>query len=240
MRVRSARISTLAALCVVALVGLLPSSTAQADSGVEGIDAAAAGVDWAKVKSQGVAFAYSKATLGRDGTNPAFPELNKGATDAGLFHGAYHVAAPDESRGMDQANFFFDHGGNWTADDGKTLPGAILLRDSAKADKCYGLAPAAMVDWLIEFSNVYHTRTNTRVPVIATTAAWWQKCTDDSPAFRTTNPLWQLHSTGSADALPAGWTAGTITQYKVAGPNRGTDRFDGDQAALELFATTAP
>ncbi|MFI6172761.1 GH25 family lysozyme [Nocardia sp. NPDC051052] len=228
----------LAAYCVVALVGLLPSSVARADSVVEGIDVAAAGVDWAGVQSKGAAFAYIKATQGRDGVNAAFAELISGATTNGLFHGAFHVAAPDTSNGVDQANYFVDHGGVWTPDDDHTLPGAILLQGKGKAHECYGLDPAAMVRWLKDFSNTYRTRSADRPPVIATTVEWWKTCTGDSGDFGSVNPLWILHSAGSADALPAGWLFSTITQYKVSGPNRGMDKFAGDQAALKQFATT--
>ncbi|MFI6047017.1 GH25 family lysozyme [Nocardia sp. NPDC051321] len=219
----------------MALFGALPSSAAQADGGVEGLDAAASGVDWVKVKSDGAAFAYNKATQGRDGTNIAFGELNNGASKAGLFHGAYHVAAPDASSGRDQANFFVDHGGIWPAEDGHGLPGAILLRDGTKANKCYGLDASSMVSWLKEFSNTYRTRSTDRAPVIATTAQWWKNCTDDSADFGAVNPLWLLHSAGSAD-LPVGWKASTITQDKVSGANRGADRFNGNQELLEQFA----
>lgn len=235
MGVRAARITTLAALCVVALIGLPPTSTAQADSGVEGIDAATSGVDWAKAQRDGAAFAYIKATQGRDGTNAAFAELINGAATARLFHGAYHVAAPDASSGRDQANHFVDHGGSWPAEDGRTLPGAILLRDDTKAGKCYGLDASSMVSWLKEFSNTYRTRSEDRAPIIATTAQWWQNCTADSADFGQVNDLWLLHSTGSVEML-AGWTAGTFTQEKVAGPNRGTDRFNGDGPTLQRFA----
>ncbi|MFI6995887.1 GH25 family lysozyme [Nocardia sp. NPDC050175] len=244
MRVRSARISTLAAFCVVALVGLLPPSTARADSVVEGLDVATSGVVWADVKNKGVAFTYMKATQGRDSANPAFSELNNGATAAGLFHGGYHVAAPDASAGRDQANFFVDHAGirvvgsENDANDVKTLPGAILLRDGAKTNKCYGLSPQQMVEWLKEFSNTYNTRSKGWRPVIATTADWWKTCTGDSGEFGSTNYLWLLHSASSADELPTAWSVGTIAQYKVAGPNKGADRFNGDEAALEKFATT--
>ncbi|MFD6156047.1 GH25 family lysozyme [Nocardia sp. NPDC060256] len=225
------------ACCVVALVGLLPSSTAGADSTVDGMDVSDSTVDWAGVKAKGVAFAYIKATQGRAGTNSAYAGLFGSAPKADLFLGAYHVAAPDEGPGRDQANFFVDHGGAWSASDDKTLPGAVLLQDNPKKPKpdCYGLSPEAMVSWVKEFSNTYDTRTHRR-PVIATTTDWWKKCTADSTVFGGSNPLWILHYRESADSLPAGWSLYVFAQYTASGAKPGADRFNGNQSVLEQFA----
>ncbi|MEU7142024.1 GH25 family lysozyme [Nocardia sp. NPDC046473] len=239
MRVRSARISTLAVFCVVALVGLLPSSTAQADSSVEGIDVAGSQVNWDGVKAKGVAFAYIKATQGRDGISPDFGGLNAGATGAGLFHGAYHIAAPNLSNGMDQANHFVDHGGISSPEDGRTLPGAIVLQDGPKKDKCYGIDVKAMVSWLSMFDNTYSNRSKGSHPVIATTADWWKTCTGDSAGFRA-NPLWLLHSADSAEELPAGWQAYTLAQYAVSGSKQGKDKFNGSSDTLKEFVLAPP
>ncbi|MFE9581888.1 GH25 family lysozyme [Nocardia sp. NPDC006044] len=233
MRVRSARISTLAAFCVVALVGLSPSSAARADSVIEGVDVESTGVNWATVKKN-AAFAYVKATDGRDGVNAAFAQLNDAASKAGLFHGAYHVAAPDLSNGMDQANHFFDHGGGPTAADNRTMPGAVVLRDGAKTDKCYGLDATAMVSWLAMFDNTYINRSKGPHPVIATTAEWWKTCTGGSHDFGA-NPLWLLHSADSTEQLPAGWQAYALLQYEVSGSKQGKDKFNGSKDTLANF-----
>ncbi|MFC9437823.1 GH25 family lysozyme [Nocardia sp. NPDC057030] len=235
MRVGSARISTLAAFCVVALVGLSPSSAARADSVIKGIDVQSGGVNFAAAKKAGAAFAYLKATEGRDQVNVPFNELLNGATKAGLFHGAYHVAAPDVSNGMDQANHFVDHGGGGsTAADQRTMPGALVLRDSATPDKCYGLDATAMVSWLGMFDNTYVNRSKGPHPVIATTAEWWKACTGDSRAFGA-NPLWLLHSAESAEELPASWRAYALVQYEVSGAKQGKDKFNGSEDTLKNF-----
>ncbi|WP_433665311.1 GH25 family lysozyme [Nocardia sp. CA-128927] len=208
---------------------MLPSSTARAASAVEGIDVAGSTVDWVGVKAKGVVFAYIKATEGRSASS-AFGRLNSGVTSTDLFHGAYHVPVADAGSAVDQANYFVDHGGAWTAEGGHTLPGAVLLQDK----KCFGISPEAMVRWLKDFSNTYRTRSQ-RPPVIATTTEWWQDCTGNSADFGSVNPLWTLHSGSSADPVHTDWTD-TFTQYAVSGANRGADRFNGDQAALERFA----
>ncbi|PXX58846.1 glycosyl hydrolase family 25 [Nocardia tenerifensis] len=223
--------TTLATCCALVLLGLLPASAARADSEIEGVDVSDGTVDWVSGHAKGGAFAYLEATQGKSGVNSAFDRLTLGATTAGLYHGAYHVAAPGASRGMDQANFFVDHGGAWKAEDGRTLPGAIVLQEKSKCD---GLEPAAMVAWLKEFSNTYRTRT-TRAPVIATTSAWWKTCTDDSVDFGAVNPLWILHPGKSTGPLPAGWKSYALWRYAAAGA-KGSDRLNGDEAALEQFA----
>ena len=100
---------------------------------------------------------------------------------------------------------------------GRTLPGAIDLEAG-----CYGLSPAAMVNWIRDFSNTYHSRTS-RYPgnfsplrlahhsvspwtsVIYTTTSWWETCTGNSAAFGSNNPLWIARWASSIGKLPAGW-----------------------------------
>lgn len=97
-----------------------------------------------------------------------------GATNVGILRGGYHFAHPDESSGATQANYFLAHGGGWTSD-GRTLPGALDIEctyglphvqhaahevalDGPSAE-CYGLSQSAMVSWIKDFSNTYHTKT---------------------------------------------------------------------------------
>jgi lysozyme len=47
-------------------------------------------IDWARVRADGVDFAYVKATEGGDFTDPAFTILSEGARRAGVRVGAYH------------------------------------------------------------------------------------------------------------------------------------------------------
>ena len=72
----------------------------------------------------GLRFVYIKATEGLDYLDPLFSDHYIGATDAGFIRGGYHFAHGDESA-SDQADFFVDNGGGWTAD-GITLPGKFI------------------------------------------------------------------------------------------------------------------
>ncbi|KAI0290544.1 putative N,O-diacetyl muramidase [Multifurca ochricompacta] len=222
---------------VLALSLLSAASTASATPLVkradpQGIDVShwQGNINWATVKSQGVTWAYIKATEGTTFIDPLFSQNYIGATNNGIIRGAYHFAHPDTSSGATQANYFLAHGGGWSAD-GRTLPGAIDLEGT-----CYGLTAAQMVSWIKDFSNTYHTKT-TRYPAIYTTTSWWTSCTGNSAAFASTNPLWIAHWASSIGTLPAGWGFTTFWQYADSGPFPGDqDRFNGDAAGLKRMA----
>jgi len=192
-------------------------------------------VNWSNVKSSGVAFVFIKATEGTTFKSSSFSSQYTGATKAGLIRGAYHFAHPDSSSGATQANFFLDHGGGWSAD-GITLPGVLDIEYNPSGNECYGLSHAAMVSWVKDFSNTYHSKTK-RYPIIYTTTDWWKTCTGNSAAFGATNPLWIAHFATSIGPLPAGWSFTTLWQHATSGANPGDqDIFNGDLAGLKRMA----
>ncbi|TFY79115.1 hypothetical protein EWM64_g4896 [Hericium alpestre] len=209
-------------------------------------------VNWNTVKANGVTFAYIKATEGTGMAhsssvdsraltsptgyrNPSFSSQYTGATDAGLIRGSYHFAHPDTSSGATQAKYFVAHGGGWSSD-GITLPGALDIEYAPKGDTCYGLSDSAMVNWITDFSNTYHTSTG-RYPVIYTTTDWWKTCTGNSAKFGSTSPLWIARYGSAIGTLPAGWSYTTFWQYADSGSNPGDqDRFNGDAAGLKRMA----
>jgi GH25 family lysozyme M1 (1,4-beta-N-acetylmuramidase) len=130
---------TLSALVAAAIASQLP--VAMRLRGPQGIDVSEyqQTINWKKVKSQGVAFAYIKATEGTstsswnttafslllpNGFDPHTHVLDTdiidsyfsrnyiGATNNGIIRGAYHFAHPNVSSGAAQAAFFLAHGGN--------------------------------------------------------------------------------------------------------------------------------
>ncbi|THU78877.1 glycoside hydrolase [Dendrothele bispora CBS 962.96] len=129
-------------------------------SGPKGIDVShfQGSVNWNTIVNNGVKFVFIKATEGTTFTDPNFSNNYVGATNAGLTRGAYHFAHPDASSGATQANFFLAHGGGWTAD-GITLPGALDIEYNPSGAECYGLSASAMVSWIKDFSNTYHSKT---------------------------------------------------------------------------------
>ncbi|MFF3500637.1 GH25 family lysozyme [Streptomyces sp. NPDC003247] len=192
-------------------------------------------VVWASVAADGASFAYVKATEGVSYTNPYYSQQYNGAHTAGLIRGAYHFALPDVSGGAAQADWFFRHGGGWTAD-GTTLPPALDIEYNPYGATCYGLSTAAMVSWIKAFSTEMYALTG-RYPMIYTTTSWWTACTGNSSAFAATNPLWIARYASSVGALPAGWSAQTIWQYADSGTFPGDqDVFNGTAAQLEALA----
>lgn len=85
-------------------------------------------VDWARVRGDGVAFAYLKATEGGDHTDARFAENWSGAGRAGVERGAYHfftLCTP----GVRQAEHFLA-----TVPDGPALPPALDLELAGNCD----------------------------------------------------------------------------------------------------------
>lgn len=187
-------------------------------------------INWNAVKSNGIQWAYIKATESTNYKDPQFNANYVGATNAGLIRGAYHFARPNQSSGAAQANYFISNGGGWSGD-GITLPGALDLEAG-----CYGLSQAAMSAWIKDFSNTYHARTS-RYPVIYTTTSWWKGCTGNASGFQNDNPLWIARWGPSAGELPAGYGFYSFWQYADKGPNPGDqDAWNGDYAGLQRMA----
>jgi GH25 family lysozyme M1 (1,4-beta-N-acetylmuramidase) len=151
-----------------------------------------------------------------------------------MIRGAYHFALPDRSTGADQANFFVDHGGGWSAD-GQTLPPALDLEYNPYGPTCYGLGQAAMVAWIRDAAATVKARTG-RDPVFYTSTSWWIECTGNNASF-SANPLWIPRYGSSVGTLPAGWTYQTIWQFSDAGVLPGDqNRFNGALDRLQAFA----
>ncbi|KAG7086907.1 hypothetical protein E1B28_002825 [Marasmius oreades] len=223
------------------LLPLLPLALATAvekRASPQGIDVShfQSNVNWAQVKSNGISFAFIKATDGTTFQDPSFSSHYSGATKAGIIRGGYHFARPSASSGATQANFFLAHGGGWSPD-GITLPGAVDMEFNPSGPTCYGLSPAAMVSWIKDFSNTYHAKTS-RYPIIYTNTNWWKQCTGNSAAFGSTNPLWIARYNSVPGELPAGWGFHTFWQFADHGSNPGDqDSFNGDMAGLKRIAT---
>ncbi|KIM66502.1 glycoside hydrolase family 25 protein [Scleroderma citrinum Foug A] len=183
--------------------------------------------------------------------SPEFNSQYTGAAKAGIIRGAYHFARPDVSSGAEQAKYFLANGGwyrlcgpfifnsilsgGWSGD-GITLPGALDIEYNPYGKKCYGLSASAMVSWIQDFSDTYHSATK-RYPVIYTTTDWWKTCTGNSAAFGKNNPLWIAHYASSIGPLPGGWLSASFWQYADHGPNPGdADLWNGDMSGLQHFA----
>ncbi|KAI0367680.1 glycoside hydrolase family 25 protein [Pilatotrama ljubarskyi] len=226
-----------AALLTLAITVATASPTPEKRANPKGIDISSyqGTVNFNTVKANGISFVYIKATEGTTYIDSTFSSHYEGATNAGLIRGAYHFAHPDSSSGATQAKYFLAHGGGWSSD-GITLPGALDIEYNPNGAECYGLSASAMVSWIKDFSNTYHSQTGV-YPVIYTTTDWWTTCTGNSAAFASTNPLWLARYASSVGTLPAGWSYETFWQYADSGPNPGDqDEFNGSMQGLKNLA----
>ncbi|KHL04094.1 lysozyme M1, partial [Sinomonas humi] len=201
--------------------------------------------DWGGQWNQGVRFAYVKATEGNYYTNQAFSQQYSNAQSVGMIRGAYHFAIPNWSSGANQAQYFVQNGGGWSAD-GITMPPVLDIEYNPYAgqtingvymgDTCYSMAGSAMVNWIADFSNTMLSLTGRR-PMIYTTADWWSSCTGNYGGFGN-NPLWVAAYNQSGPPMPAGWPAFSVWQYSSSGPFVGDSNvWNGDYPSLQRFAT---
>ncbi|MEV0283384.1 MULTISPECIES: lysozyme [unclassified Kribbella] len=201
---------------------------------VEGIDVSShqGNVNWTTQWNNGKRFAYVKATEGTSYKNPYFAQQYNGSYNVGMIRGAYHFALPNNSSGATQANYFATNGGGWSGD-GKTLPGALDIEYNPYGATCYGLSQSAMVSWIRDFLTTYKSRTG-RDAVIYSNLDWWTRCTGNTTAFNTTNPLWVARYASSPGTLPGGWPFYTFWQWTSTPLDQ--NRFNGDMTRLVALA----
>ncbi len=190
-----------------------------ADGGALGVDVAdyqhpnGAAIDWVQVAAAGYKFAFVKATEGDYYANSYYAADLAQAKAAGLYATGYHFAIPNVSDGASQADYALADGGY--APDGRTLPLALDIEYNPYGAECYGLPPAQIVSWLSAFAAEVQ-RVTGQLPIIYTTADWWNTCTGDSTAFGS-DALWVAGYQGGSPPMPAGWGNWTFWQYTSRG-----------------------
>ena len=242
MRLKCHRIAAIGLSTIVG-IGVLVGTAHPASADVD-ITAKPAGIDvshyqgsinWKKVKSAGIQFAWIKATEGTTYHDPKFNANYTNAYNAKVIRGAYHFARPGSSSGAKQATYFANHGGGWSADN-LTLPGALDLEAG-----CSGLSQTKMRNWITAFHKTYKAKTGRDV-VIYTTASWWSSCTGNWTGMANKSPMWVAHWGVSKPSVPSGWSTWTIWQRTDSGSVAGVpgpvdrDRFNGARARLLALA----
>lgn len=224
--------------------------------GVQGLDVSGyqPGVDWQQQWNMGARFAYVKASEGTYMTNNYFGAQYQGARNVGMIRGAYHFAIPNWSSGADQARYFVNNGGGWSAD-GYTLPPVLDFEFNPYAGRtdipgytpgntCYDMSASQLSSWVRDFGNTMLSLTG-RLPVIYTNTSWWNQCLGTQTGFGD-YPLWVAAYPSSpsddAGAVPASWGTYSIWQYSSTGPFAGDSNvWNGDYASLQRFAgSSAP
>ncbi|MFF1382723.1 lysozyme [Arthrobacter sp. NPDC058288] len=219
--------------------------------GVQGLDVSGhqTSVNWQQQWNMGARFAYVKASEGNYYTNELFGAQYQGSRSVGMIRGAYHFAIPNWSSGADQARYFVQNGGGWTAD-GYTLPPVLDFEFNPYEGRtidgfyfgntCYGMSPSQLTAWVRDFGNTMQALTG-RLPVIYTNTMWWKQCTGDAAGFGN-YPLWVAaypsSATNDAGAIPSSWSSYSIWQYSSTGPFAGDSNvWNGTYQMLQRFAT---
>ncbi|MFF3037247.1 GH25 family lysozyme [Arthrobacter citreus] len=228
----------------ISLASVVTLASTWRPAGIQGIDVSSHqfNVDWLGAWNQGARFAYVKATEATSYINPYYPQQYNGSHTVGMYRGAYHFAIPNVSSGAEQANYFVNNGGGWSAD-GRTLPPLLDIEYnpySSLGNTCYNMSASQMVAWIADFSRTIKARTG-RLPMIYTTTDWWRTCTGNSAAFHD-HPLHIAnYSTAGPGQMPAGWNTYNVWQYSSTGPFVGDSNvWNGSDAALYDFAVRQP
>ena len=175
---------------------------------VRGIDVShhQGAIDWSKVASDDVAFAYLKATEGGDFRDRAFARNWREARDAGIAVGAYHFFTFCRP-GTDQAANFLavvpveadalppavdlEFGGNC----GRTLDGATMRRELdaflAPVERAY--RKPAILYVTPEFLDAYSKQLPAR--------ALWRRSILRTPDAAASWQVWQYHNRGRVDGI---------------------------------------
>jgi uncharacterized protein with LGFP repeats/GH25 family lysozyme M1 (1,4-beta-N-acetylmuramidase) len=218
--------------------------------GVQGLDVSShqTSVDWQQQWNMGARFAYVKASEGNYYTSPTYDSQYQGSRKVGMIRGAYHFAIPNWSSGADQARYFVQNGGGWTAD-GYTMPPVLdfefnpyegrTINGFFFGNTCYGMSPAQLTTWVRDFGNTMLSMTG-RLPAIYTNTSWWRQCLGDPAGFGD-YPLWVAaypsSPTNNAGPVPASWSSYSIWQYSSTGPFAGDSNvWNGDLGSLQRFA----
>ena len=219
--------------------------------GIHGLDVSGhqSSVDWQQQWDMGARFAYVKATEGNYYSSETFASQYQGSRSVGMVRGAYHFAIPNWSSGADQARYFVNNGGGWSAD-GDTLPPVLDFEFNPYAGRtingfffgnsCYDMSPSQLTSWVRDFGNTMRALTG-RLPVIYTNTSWWKQCTADAPGFGD-YPLWvaayPLTPSNNVGPIPSSWSNFSIWQYSSTGPFTGDSNvWNGDYAGLKRYAT---
>jgi len=170
-------------------------------------------IDWQRVKTDGVAFAYIKATEGVGFVDPKLGAFKAGASAAGIPHGFYHFARPDTHSGTTSKTV----AGDATAEADFFLSVAFPRRGELLPVldlEIGGLASRLLVQWVKAW--LEHVKSRAGVtPIIYTYPSFWSQM-GSTTQFRT-YPLWIANYGVTSPHLPAGWKKYTIWQYTSSG-----------------------
>lgn len=170
-------------------------------------------VNWAKVHTFGVSFAWIKASEGKTFDDPRFAHNRRAAKAAGIRVGAYHYARPDNNTPREEADHFLRLA--------KPVAGELLPVLDYEAPEAGGLAAATLVRWADEWLDIVEAAIGTR-PIFYSFPSYITSKMGGGGLALGERPLW-LASYGPNDgephsASPVGaWTAIAAHQFTSNG-----------------------
>ena len=194
---RNRLLATLFWLLVVSAAALATGPSAQAQTGLSGIDVSnwQRQIDWVAVAGTGNSFVFAKATESTTFTDLTFPLNRSGSTVLGMRFGAYHMGRPSGSSdsavvasAIAQADYFLSVA---TPLKGELLPVLDVEYDG-------GLSVPRLTLWVQTWLAQVVARTGLK-PIVYVSPSFWKTRLGDSPVVAAAgHRLWIAHWTKAA------------------------------------------
>ncbi|HJV47318.1 MAG TPA: glycoside hydrolase family 25 protein [Bacillota bacterium] len=205
-------------VCLIPFSNLAFAMQEKSSANSKGIDVShyEGEVDWEKVKSSGVDFAYTKATEGNTIIDQYLKRNVEQARDNNILIGAFHTARPtspfNPSEAVSQASFFASTLYNEVGDYGDIMPVLDLEFNS-------GLTASELAQWTRIFLDT--TKKITHKEVILYTGIWFLQENGNLKNQFSDVPLWISYYKDNTPPDIAGWNRWLIWQYTDKGSMEG-------------------
>ncbi len=178
-------------------------------------------VEWKKLKTQSIEFAFIKASEGLSVADARFPANSQGSKLAGIPRGAYHFYRPN-SDWYNQAMLFL----KMVEKENLDLP-PVLDFETMGTVSSHNTQIDGALSWLAMVEKSLKVR-----PIIYTSPSIMEEF--NHPAAFGSYPLWLAHYGVEHPRIPRQWKHWTFWQYTESGKLEGTGGVD-----LNWFAGTA-
>lgn len=189
-------------------------------------------IDWNIVKSDGISFAFIKATEGVDYQDPKFSQNLKGAKEAGILAGAYHFCTPSTVEdALSEAGHFINVVNNIGGFDLLDLPPVIDI------EKNQGLGKKEISQIVSAWVQKVKMEAGVQ-PVIYSYSYFIREYLDEGLGGV---PLWLAHYDSKLPSSCSGWKRWLFLQFTDRGQVRGISGnvdlnvFSGDTGGLVLL-----
>lgn len=185
-------------------------------------------VNWATVASQGVFYAFAKATEGATSVDEKFARNWAGMRSVGIVRGAYHFFRPGKEPAVQADNFLravqkledFD------------LPAVLDLEITDQ------LSASVIIDRALQWLQIIETKTG-RKPILYTYPSFWEDKLGNTTKF-SSYPLWIANfGQPGSPYVPRAWQRWAFHQYSESGTLRGIvgnvdlNQFNGNLDGLQ-------